>query len=248
MKHRHPKIRRYLEAMQDGMAAVEALFLFTLMIFIFMFFIALGYLYYQEWLVHEVAADTATRVAYGYVYPQTDPMLSWYNRDMKLAVSPYRYLFKKSEYEEENQEKGVAYAKWRLDMTSFTKREGEPEVEIKMVHDSFAQRHIEVTVTVSYVIPLGGFLEFFGLTNGKIRTYSANGYAMIMDPSDYMYSVKTVEGIAADLTGNMENTGKLFNAGRDFVAELKGIVDDIKEKVDAIKNFIKGKEDTEDAG
>lgn len=196
------------------MAAVESLFLMSMMLFIFMYFIAFAFLLYQGWVVQNVADDAATRIAQGYVYPRTDPVLNYISREMRQAVSPFRYaFFKKDDYAELNIEKGEAYVLWCLKNSTFAKAESEPDVEITVVHDGLAQRHIEVRIEATYHIPLGGFLEYFG-GHGD-RTYTSVGRAVCLDPSDYIYSVNTVDAIADDIVGAgkvSDTADKIFKA------------------------------------
>lgn len=188
------------------MAAVESVFIMSLMLFIFMYFIAFGFLLYQGWVVQNVADDAATRIAQGYVYPQTDPMINFFDRDMRRAVSPFRYVFHKKELAEKNSEKGEAYILWCLKNNTFAKAVSEPDIEVETVHDGLAQRHIEVRIEATYKIPLGGFLEYFG-GHGEM-TYSTVGRAVCVDVSDYIYSVNTVTAISNDVSsaGAVEKT------------------------------------------
>ena len=191
--------KKFYRDKDSGMAAVESIFLMSLMLFLFMYFIAFGFLMYQGWVVQNVADDAATKIAQGYVYPQTDPVMNFFDRNMRRAVSPFRYIFYKNDLADENAEKGEAYVRWCLKNSTLAKTAAEPEIEVRTVHDGLAQRHIEVKITATYQIPMGGFLEYFG--GHRNMTYSTVGRAVCVDPSDYIYSVNTVTAIASDVAG-----------------------------------------------
>jgi len=172
----------------DGALAIEGIIILTVLIFFLVFLMGFGFLFYQRWLVTMTANDTATRIAQSYAYPTTDPVMGYVNSGLKSSLSPYRYIG--SSLKDRDAEKAEKYAEWRLDATAFAYAVSEPEIHVETMYDGFAQRHIVVDITVKYEIPFGGALAFFGLDDTV--TYHATGRAVIMDVSDYMYSVTTL--------------------------------------------------------
>ena len=59
--------------MLDGMIAM------TVTILMLVFLMSFGFLLYQQWMVSNIANDTATRIAQSYAYPNTDPVIGYVN-------------------------------------------------------------------------------------------------------------------------------------------------------------------------
>jgi len=179
-----------------------------------------GFLFYQQWLVVNTANDTAYRIAQSYAYPNTDPVMGFVNASLKSSLSPYRYIG--SSLKDDNAEKGEKFAEWRLDATSFAYAVSEPEIHVETVYDAFAQRHIVVDIKATYEIPFGGALSFFGLKDTV--TYHATGRAMIMDVSDYMYGVNTLNAITgstlkSEIIKTVDSILGLINTIRDAMED-----------------------------
>ena len=194
------------------MATLEAMILMILAIFVMIFFMSFGFLFYQRWTVQHVANDVATRIGQSYANPEADPVMGFVSSAGKAAMSPYRYLG--SKLKSENARKGKEYGVWGLHISSLAYEQGDPEIEVKVVHDAFAQRHVEVKVRAVYEIPFGGALQYFGLQ--KQVVYEAAGYAVCTDISDYVSSVNSLYTISGSLfpfssTGAVDKILKLID-------------------------------------
>ena len=196
--------------MLDGMIAM----LITIMLLVFL--MSIGFLFYQQWMVSNIANDTATRIAQSYVYPNTDPVIGYVNVDLMDNVSLFRYLG--DDLERENEDKGEKYAAWPLGTSSLAYPVSDPEIEVDVVSDSLARRHVEVTVRAEYEIPLGGALQYFGLD--KTMTYEATGYAVCMDLLDYINTVDTIKVLSEDTISS-----KFLGAANSFL----GMIDKLKD-------------------
>lgn len=196
--------------MIDGMVAM----LFTIMILVFL--MSIGFLFYQQWIVSQVANDTATRVAQSYVYPNTDPIMGYINVEQIADVSIFRYMG--DTLAEENGDKGEKVAAWALKQSSLAYPVSDPEISVDTKYDSLARRHVEVTITAEYEIPLGGALQYFGLD--KTITYTATGEAVCMDLLDYVNTVDTFKA----LTGNTFGS-KALKAVNSIVSMVDKLID-----------------------
>lgn len=185
------RLKEYLTGYSGGLEAIEGVVILTLLMFVLVFFMSFLFLLYQQALVVDVANDTATRVAQSYAYPQTDPVMGFINRTMKATLSPYRYWG--STLKNSNALKGEKYAKWYLSIASFAFEEGEPSVHIETVPDGLARRHVEVEITASYRIPMGGILQYIGVD--PVVTYHTTGRAPCIDLSDYIYTINTTDSM-----------------------------------------------------
>lgn len=194
------------------MATLEAMIVMIPAIFIMLFFMSYGFLFYQRWTVHHVANDVATRIAHTYANPEADPVMGFISGAGKAAMSPYRYIGKG--LEGKNKQRGKEYAVWGLHISSLAYEQSEPEIEVEVVHDAFAQRHVKVKIRTVYEIPFGGALQYFGFQ--KVMTYEAEGYAVCTDLSDYVCSVNALYTLSNDafpfrVTGTLEKILKLID-------------------------------------
>ncbi len=180
---------------EDGMVTLEAMILLTMALFVMLFFMSFGFLFYQRWTVQHVANDVALRVAQGYAYPEADPVMGFVDSSMRATLSPYRYMGKN--LEEKAERKAKEYGAWTLHISSMAYERRKPEISVRVVHDALAQRHLEVKVSSEYEIPFGGALQFFGLK--KYVVYEATAYAMCTDISDYINSMNTLVTLSNEI-------------------------------------------------
>ena len=196
--------------MLDGMIAM------TVTILMLVFLMSFGFLLYQQWMVSNIANDTATRIAQSYAYPNTDPVIGYVNVEIMDNVPLFRYMG--DNLEAENRDKGEKYAAWALGLSSLAYPVSDPEIKVDVEADSLARRHVEVTVRAEYEIPFGGALQYFGLD--KTVTYEATGYGVCMDILDYINTVDTVKSLSEDNHGS-----KFLGAANSFL----GMIDKLKE-------------------
>lgn len=193
------RIHLRLRNAASGMEAVEGLIVITAMTFVLVLFMAFLFMLYQQSIVEGVARDTAYRIAQSYAYPNSDPIMGFTNRAMRLALDPYRYnIF--SSLEDDNEDRGEKYARWYLKRASFAIAKNEPSIEISVEKDGLAQRHVEVRITADYEIPLGGMLQFIG--QESTITYHGFGCAPCVDLMDYIHTVNTSKALLTQTFGS----------------------------------------------
>ena len=196
---------------EDGALMLNGMIAMLATILIMVFLMSLGFLFYQQWIVSNVANDTAARVAQSYAYPNTDPVIGYIDVELMDHVPLFRYMG--DELEAENVEKAENYGAWALELSSLAYPVSPPEIRAEVFSDSLARRHIEVTVRAEYEMPLGGALEFFGM-DGTIE-YEATGYGVCMDLMDYIYTVDTVKTLSEDTISS-----KFLGAADSFLSML----------------------------
>ncbi len=179
---------------EDGAMMLDGMIAMLVTILVMVFLMSLGFLFYQQWIVSNVANDTASRVAQSYAYPNTDPVIGYIDVELMDHVSLFRYMG--DDLETENAEKAENYAAWALQLSSLAYPVSPPQIDVQVLSDSLARRHIEVTVQAEYKIPLGGALKYFGLSD--TFTYEATGYGVCMDLLDYIHTVDTVKTLSED--------------------------------------------------
>ena len=209
-------MRRWLTKEDGGSMMIDGMIAMLFTILILVFLMSIGFLFYQQWIVSQVANDTATRVAQSYVYPNTDPIMGYINVELIDNVSIFRYMG--DTLAEENSEKGEKVAAWALKQSSLAYPVSDPEILVETKYDSLARRHVEVTVTAEYEIPLGGALQYFGLD--KTITYTATGEAVCIDILDYVNTVDTFKALTGKTYGS-----KALGAVNSIISMVDKLID-----------------------
>lgn len=209
-------MRRWLTKEDGGSMMIDGMIAMLFTILILVFLMSIGFLFYQQWIVSQVANDTATRVAQSYVYPNTDPIMGYINVELIDNVSIFRYMG--DTLAEENSEKGEKVAAWALKQSSLAYPVSDPEILVETKYDSLARRHVEVTVTAEYEIPLGGALQYFGLD--KTITYTATGEAVCIDILDYVNTVDTFKALTGKTFGS-----KALGAVNSIISMVDKLID-----------------------
>lgn len=209
-------MKESLKKAEDGMATLEAVFLLTFTLFILLMFLGFGFIYYQYWVVAHTANDTATRIGQNYAYCANDLVSGYVTDDMRQALSPFRYA--SDTLETVNEGRAVDYAIASLRKASLAIETREPYVEVKIVRDSLARRHVEVTIDAEYRLLFSYALDYFGFDGTPEYQYTA--YAQIVDLQDYIQTVGTVK----DITGIVD---KKFPT-----SSVNAIIDDVKSGID----------------
>lgn len=210
-------MKESLKKAEEGMATLEAVLLLTFTLFILLMFLGFGFIYYQYWVVAHTANDTATRIGQNYAYCTNDLVSGYITEDMRQVLSPFRYA--SDTIKTVNQGRAIDYAKASLRKSSLAIETREPVVDIKIVRDSLARRHVEVTIDAEYRLLFGYALDFFGFDGTPEYKYTA--YAQIVDLQDYIQTVGTVK----DVTGIIDS--KLP------IGDINKIMEDAKSGIDS---------------
>lgn len=210
-------MRRWMAEEERGSLMIEGMIAMLVTILLLVFLMSIGFLFYQQWIVAQVANDTATRVAQSYVYPNTDPIMGYINVEQIADVPIFRYMG--DSLAEESSQKGEKVAAWALKQSSLAYPVSEPKIQVETVYDSLARRHVEVTITAEYEIPFGGALQYFGLD--KTLTYTATGEAVCMDLLDYVNTVDTFKALTGNTFGS--KTLKMVNSIASMVKKLSDL-------------------------
>ena len=176
---------------ENGEVMLEALIVYTVTIFLLFFILSVFCVLFQRWNIQTIANESATRVAQTYKLVDADESTGYVTKDQITNVREYRYIWNNSELKDAATNKIKHYASWRLSKTTFTKNVTEPQIDVEVVRDDLARRHIEVTITGAYTVPLCEFLSYFGF-NSKI-TYKVTSYADCVDLIDYVNTIDFVD-------------------------------------------------------
>lgn len=199
---------------EQGEIMLESMVVLLITMFVLIFLISLGFLYYQQWMVQTTAEDAANKIAQTYAFTNTDPIIGYTDVKNICGRKLYRYTVSKDSMESGNKKRAKEYAVYRLSKGSLADRKGDPEVKVEIVKDNLARRHITVELSCNYEIFLGGALEFFGVK--KVQTFRGYGQAECMDlidyvnTTDYFANVSSLKWTGSKLLKAINSVIKIF--------------------------------------
>lgn len=176
---------------EKGEVMLESLIVYSITIFLIFFILAIFSVLFQRWNIQTIANEAATRIAQTYKLMEADESTGYVSKSDITEIREYRYIWNNSELQNSAKTKIEDYASWRLLKTTFTKNVTEPQFDIKVVNDSLARRHIEVTITGEYSVPFGQALSYFGFDS--TTKYEVSAYADCVDIVDYINTVDFVK-------------------------------------------------------
>ncbi len=205
------------ERTDRGEVMLEGMIIVILTIFLLCWILGVGFLYYQRYTVSIVTSDAATKIASTYNNPTSDIIMGYVATEELRSRDLYRgypYSGEASNLQAVNEDRAEAYVKYMLDRTNFVGTVKDVEVTLKMVPDSYARRHVELTTRCEFRTPFGDFLRYFGM--GRRATYEAIGCADCTDLSDYIvttnYAVAWTDGTFTSGMGIVNDVVKLINS------------------------------------
>lgn len=215
--------------MERGEMMIESMLVLIPILFVLVFLLSLGFFFYQHWNIQITANEVATKVAESYPYLDTDVGKGVSNYSQVQSVDKYRYLklFGKDKYEEDNKTRGKTYGKKYLSLVSLAYAQGEPNIEIEVVEDAFACRHIHTTVNGKYKLPFGEGFEIFGMKSEY--AYSADGYAICTDMSDYLGSINYAANLEGILGLNKISVYKTANSIMGMIKKIASAINKAKD-------------------
>lgn len=181
---------------EKGEVMLEGIIVYI--VFLMVFFTMIGFMnvVYQHWNMQIVAEDVATKVAHNYKSAEADFNVGTANYG-KEELSLYRYILPRSKREmtERALERGTTYAIERLKKTTFAASSTSPTIEVKIINDTLASRHVEVTIENTYIIPFVDFLKAVGFDD--LGYISVTASAECVDILDYINTVDFVKSVAS---------------------------------------------------
>lgn len=179
---------------QSGEIMIEAMIATVFTVFVLFMILEMSFFLYQQLDMVITANDTAVRMAQTYRFVDSDYLIGFVTPEDITTVNPYRYMVTSVErqYDAVTQEKCTNLARYRLSKTSLLEMQGAATISTNIVHDATGRRHLEVTVTATYKVPLLSFLKFFHMDNispDGTYTMTAKAKAECPDIIDYISTV-----------------------------------------------------------
>lgn len=203
---------------ERGAVMLEATWCVVLVMFVFLMLISLGFLLYQQNLIHVVANDAAAELSQTYKYCNVSDASVIKASDVS-SVGKYRYLLHSKKLLRSNEQKLETLAESRLDKTSLAKKQGDLSVTVERIPDDIGRYHLKITVSQRYGFLLGDFLTLIGLD--EYLTLSSTVYVAGTDMLYYMNSIQTAACVADLMDGYVTGTiDSLINAIKNLVSTV----------------------------
>ncbi len=183
---------------ENGAVMLEGMIIMVLTMLLLVWILAVGFLYYQRFLLTAVTNDAAAKIAATFNNPESDLIMGYIETE-DLAYRDLYRGFSKSSLVDANSGKADAYIKYMLKRTNFTGTIDEDSVDVKveLIQDSTLRRHVKVHTTCTFNTPFGSGLEIFGMDSQV--TYEATARADCTDIIDY---ITTTDFASYQLGGN----------------------------------------------
>lgn len=177
---------------------MEGMIVMVITMIMLIWILAIGFIYYQKYLVTITTNDVAVKVASTYANPSSDIVMGYMTGDEIASRNVYRNFFGDSDsLVGVNQDKASKYAVYRLKQTNFAGVIDESSISVKvsLVSDTWTRKHIEVTTECTFRTPFNIALDYFGM--GKTTTYKASACADCTDIIDYISTVEFAHSLAS---------------------------------------------------
>lgn len=133
---------------------LEGMIVIIITLFILIWILAVGFIYYQRYITNIVANDTAVKIASTYNNPTSDIVMGYVTTEELQSRDLYRGFTAESKLKDINEERAKAYVKYMLDNTNFNGVVKDIDVQMELVEDSIFRKHIKITINCTYNTPL----------------------------------------------------------------------------------------------
>lgn len=185
------KCRKILEGTKEhehGAVMLEGMIVVIITIFMLVWILGIGFVYYQRYTVTIVTNDVAVKIASTYNNPTSDIIMGYVTTEDLSERDLYRnYSSDDSELLLENEERTSNYVKYILDKANFSGTVENVDVDLELVADSALRKHVKVTTTCTFNTPFGEILDYFGM-EGQL-TYQSTACADCTDVAEYVSTV-----------------------------------------------------------
>lgn len=183
---------------QSGEITLEATFIVTMTIFLLLWLLGVGFLYYQRYLTRIAVDDAAVKIASTYNNIQSDMIMGYVETENLTNRDLYRNfnIPGNSYLRDINEERANSYIQYTLDRSTGYNTVKSVDTKLDFVMDSVVRKHIKLTVTCTYNTPFGEVLEFMGMDRNA--TYEVQAMADCTDYLDYASSIAYFDAFATN--------------------------------------------------
>ena len=184
------QIMEHFRLRERGEVMIEGMVVMVMTMYILVWILGLGFLYYQRYTTTIITNDAAAKIASTYSNPTSDIIMGYVTPEELSARDLYRNFTSSGllrSLPEINQDRVVCYVQYALDRTNFFNVVKDVDVDMRLVRDSLLRKHVEVTTRCTFSTPFGIGLEMFGM--GSEHTYQVTARADCTDYADYVSTV-----------------------------------------------------------
>ena len=189
-----------------GEVMIEGMIVMVITMFILVWILGLGFLYYQRYVTTVVTNDAAVKIASTYNNPTSDIIMGYVTTEDVSNRDLYRGFTvgsNSSDLHTVNEDRAQSYVKYILDSANFAGTVKDVDVDLKMVSDSTVRRHIELTTICEYNTPFGEIFEMFGMS--RTAKYTVTASADYSDMADFVSTVNFGKALSDGRL--LQNTG-----------------------------------------
>lgn len=190
---------------EQGAIMIEGMIVMVITMFILIWLLGLGFLYYQRYVTTIITNDVAVKMAATYNNPTSDIIMGYVttedisNRDLYRNFSVTN---SSSDLHAVNEDRAESYIKYILDKSNFAGTIKDVDVDLELVSDSVNRNHIEIKTVCEYNTPFGEIFEMFGMT--RTAKYAVTASADYTDIADYISTVNFTKSLSdGTFTANM---------------------------------------------
>lgn len=171
---------------EAGEVMLEGMIVTIVTVFVLVWILGVGFVYYQRYVTTIVTNDAAKKIASTYNNTSSDIIMGYVGTEALTGRDLYR-RFKAGKLEAVNEDRAAAYVKYILNKANFIGVVKDVDVELELILDSTTRRHVKLVTTCTYNTPFGEGLEMFGMDS--VYTYQVKACADCTDYADYISTV-----------------------------------------------------------
>lgn len=196
---------------ERGEIMIEGMVVMVITMFILIWILGLGFLYYQRYVTTIVTNDAVVKIAATYNNPTSDIIMGYITTEDISNRDLYRNFAignSSSDLHTINEDRAQSYVKYVLNSANFAGTVKDVDVDLDLVFDSVLRKHVELTTVCEYNTPFGEIFEMFGM--GRTAKYSVTASADYTDMADYVSTVNFIKSL----------TDSTFTSGTGFTNTL----------------------------
>ena len=194
---------------ENGAIMLEAMIVVTITLFVLVWLLGIGFVYYQRYTVRIATNDAAEKIAATYYNPTSDIIMGY------IEPKDFMVTYNTPGLMSLNQSRAEAYVNYALSRANFVGVVQDIEVTMSIMSDAMGRSHIQLTTTCTFNTPILSAMNLFN-TSGRHR-YEVTSYAESTNLSDYLTAINLQ---------NMLTNGSLLK-GTGFVEKMLSFIDNI---------------------
>ncbi len=165
---------------------IEGMIVMIITMFMLLWILAIGFMYYQRYTMTIVTNDAAAKIAATYHNPSSDIVLGYMKAENLSDRDLYRG-YAENALKHVNEMKAQNYVSYVLKKTNFNGVIKDVNVKLELVQDSAFRKHVKLETACTFKTPFGEALDLFGMEG--TTTYYAEARADCTDVMDYISTV-----------------------------------------------------------